>query len=42
MEEGGEHRSFLHPQLPRACASVGGGEGRGGGRLVSEEYVLSL
>lgn len=40
MEEGGEHRSFLHPQLRRACASVGGGGE--GGRLLSEEYVLSL
>lgn len=29
MGEGGEHRSFLHPQLRRACASMGGG-GEGG------------
>lgn len=32
MEEGGEHRSFLHPQLRRARASMGG-EGRGVARL---------
>lgn len=41
MEEGGEHRFLHRPQMQRARASVGGGQGRGGW-LISEEYVLSL
>lgn len=41
MEEGGEHRALHRPQLWRVRASMGGGAGRSG-RLISEEYVLSL